>query len=190
MIRIFKFFLIALVIFSCQTIKTSWLAPGLLNSERIELKFGSYGVEILSQKDNTRVSNLYSLKNGQKLSRTIAYVKFDPIDKKLLLAHKAILEGASIGSTLKAHGFKVKKEITFFGQVDEDLMGIKGKKALVIYELFAQKDGHSLPYCTILELYHPEFLSILEAQKIFGSKIIGQDNNKALQMIKDLKQNL
>ena len=36
------------------------LQPELLNSERIERSFGSYGIEVLSQNSAVRRSNLYS----------------------------------------------------------------------------------------------------------------------------------
>ena len=46
----------------------------LLNSERIERKFGSYGIDVLRNDDAVRMSNLYSLRDGEKICRTFAVV--------------------------------------------------------------------------------------------------------------------
>ena len=39
----------------------------LLNSERIEQQFGSYGIDVLESDAEMRVSNLYSLSGQQKI---------------------------------------------------------------------------------------------------------------------------
>src|SRR5262245_52025727 len=51
----------------------------LLNSERIAAKFGSYGIEVLEQTDGTRVSNLYSGTGAEKICRTFAAVRYQPM---------------------------------------------------------------------------------------------------------------
>ena len=50
------------------------LSRALLNSERIEQRFGSYGITVLEQSDLTRVSNLYTLEEERETCRTFAIV--------------------------------------------------------------------------------------------------------------------
>src|SRR5688500_5929342 len=86
--------------------------PGreLLNSERIAAAFGSYGVEVLEQDDQVRVSNLFSLAAGEKTCRTFAVVRHAPrLDPIVGLEHAAIVAGGSIGAVFAAHGWEVRK---------------------------------------------------------------------------------
>src|SRR5690606_34722880 len=48
----------------------------LLNSERIERRFGSYGIDVLQSDGRYRVSNLYSVHDGAKICRTFAVVAY------------------------------------------------------------------------------------------------------------------
>lgn len=51
-----------------------------LNSERIEQRFGSYGIEVLSSDDALRVANLYSTEVDHGVCRTFAVTRFpDPV---------------------------------------------------------------------------------------------------------------
>lgn len=157
---------------ACQTIaqKDAWLAPNILNSQRIELKFGSYGVDILAQNHTSRLANLYSFYEGQKSTRTLAFTRYHlPMDKALLLAHEEILKGGSIGSTLKNHGFQVKKQFFFLENISMPKISYFTNNNLpaVIYELIANIDGRDLHYCTILEVYDPNFLTIEEARNLY-----------------------
>ena len=60
------------ILLSCNNITES--KNTLLNSERIEQKFGSYGIDIVQSDNQSRVSFLYSLdpnnKNKKKLSHS------------------------------------------------------------------------------------------------------------------------
>src|SRR5690242_11290346 len=51
----------------------STLSPKLLNSERIEKKFGGYGIDVIYNSPRLRVSNLY---DGKKITRTLAVVDY------------------------------------------------------------------------------------------------------------------
>jgi hypothetical protein len=133
-----------------------------LNSERIAYFFGSYGVEVLpSSREDVRISNLYSVHEGKKITRTLAVTVFkDPIPAELLEVHGEIMRGKSIGSALKEKGFRVEKKSVYFGSVDlndevRSMMRVVEKKAaLHVYELFAC----SISYCTIMEVHSPEYL--------------------------------
>ncbi|MBI3236607.1 MAG: hypothetical protein HYZ48_02745 [Chlamydiales bacterium] len=122
-----------------------------------------------------RLSNLYSEHEGKKIARTVAFTQYNTnIDAKLRIAHEEIMAGGSIGSTLKKHGFDVKKDIFFKALVKDmpdqlqNLMHTeKCAFATVIYNLSAKEGNHNYPYCTILEVYSPEFLTLVETDQIY-----------------------
>lgn len=199
MAKFFVQFFLILCFCACQSLpvietNSAYLQKNLLNSERIELKFGSYGVDVLKQdaKSGTRLSNLYSLKGQEKIARTIAFVRFNTMDESLKKAHEQILSGSSIGSTLKQHGFQVKKKIFYLNSPSlplKTLMHTDEKNfATVIYDLNVEKDGKILPYCTILESYHPEFLTLPLAQELYGD--VEQYETKAEKILKDFIKTL
>ncbi|MBA3238042.1 MAG: hypothetical protein H0T62_06790 [Parachlamydiaceae bacterium] len=156
-----------------------WLKPGLLNSTRIELKFGSYGVQVLTQDmfsaSATRLSNLYSTREVEKITRTLAFTQYvAEIDDQLRVAHEEIVAGGSIGATLKKYGFELKKDLFFKGLVEDmpvqvqTLMHTKENSfATVIYNLSAKSERGYLPYCTIVEIYAPQFLTLEEIDLIY-----------------------
>ena len=187
-------FLLSFCLSACVSISTStslkkfedqiaiaqkpWLQSGLLMSERIEKKFGSFGVEVLSQDEHKgiRLANLYSKEDKNKVTRVIALTKYEnPIGKKLMQAHTEILAGGSIGATLAKNGFSIKKQVFFKGKLDhipvrlDSLMGSKNSSyTTVMYELIAQKGKDSLPYCSITEVYSPQFLTMPELDLIYS----------------------
>ena len=83
-----------------------------LNSERIARKYGSYGVEVIENTDNLRVSNLYSMEASRPICRTFAVVGISrEIDSSFAVEHAQILEGASIGAVFKRNGWNIEKRI-------------------------------------------------------------------------------
>lgn len=167
---------------ACETVHTKktepmkpWLQPNILNSDRIKLKFGSFGVQVLHQNDHIRLSNLFSTAHDEKkIARTIALTKYEAnMSESLKGAHEEIRKGGSIGLTLGRHGFTLKKNIFYVGNVSNlppeinSLMNTADNNfAAIVYDLRAEKDGVDLPYCTIAEVYSPEFLTLAEVQQI------------------------
>ena len=75
---------------STKSVTAKMLRP-LLNSERIRLKFGSYGIEVLKQAGSLRVSNLFSKSDDVKTTRTLAVVSYpEQIPKALAKSHQLI----------------------------------------------------------------------------------------------------
>ena len=71
----------------------------LRNSDRIKIKYGSYGIDIIENGDNIRVSNLYSTHNDVKTNRTFAVVAFpDIIEAAFKTEHQSVINGQSIGA--------------------------------------------------------------------------------------------
>lgn len=136
-----------------------------LNSDAIKATFGSYGVEVIDQAAGTRVANLYSGHGDEKVCRTLAVTEFtQPIDDALLVSHKEILAGASIGATLRASGFTINKKLLIKTEIPANRAFVSLANGTTtegtplftkVYALFAETSDSSLPYAVIAEAYHP-----------------------------------
>ncbi len=150
----------------------------LLNSERIQLKFGSYGIDVLESGSEIRVSNLYSLDDDQKITRTFAVVQYPAtVDPRFAQEHQVILNGGSIGAVFKRNGWSVIKRHLYFGEVEEstDYAGIYRlmgnidpiELAVHVYELAVRKNDTQLSYARIAEVHHPAYLAFDELRRIY-----------------------
>jgi hypothetical protein len=150
--------------------------PELLNSERIERTFGSYGIEVLESDARTRVANLYSIAGAARVCRTFAVTRYPTaIDPRLAAEHATIVSGGSIGATFAARGWTVLKTHRYFGEIDATprlaaLMGgiDAARLAVHVYALDVAKDGTRLEYATIAEIHHPEYLDLEDIRAIYG----------------------
>jgi hypothetical protein len=142
-----------------------------LNSERIHAQFGSYGVEVLFQSARCRVSNLYSNDTPESagITRTLAIVALpDKVAPELGAAHEEILAGASLGSTLRDHGWKVHKQPVWVGQLPGfAAAGWLGERMQLdnpaqleaqAYQLSISRGNLAFSYVNILEIYHPAYV--------------------------------
>ncbi len=155
----------------------------LLNSERIERIFGSYGIEVL-ESEPIRVSNLYSQENERKICRTFAIVDFsDSIPEALSAPYREIREGGSLGATLKKAGWEIEKRHEFFGEATagnrfRDLAHLKSdaadtRYALHIYTLWVKREEQRHPFSTIAEIHHPEYLDLKDLKSLYNSDLSG-----------------
>ena len=154
------------------------IEPELLNSERIEERFGNYGIEVLSSEPGVRRSNLYSTHDGVRTCRTYAVVRFEEASQSALdTEHEKILDGNSIGAVFKASGWSIYKETLHIGSVRlgdsaapvSDLMRVNSgtEIAIHVYRLLLEKEGHAVDYATITELHHPEYLDLSHLEEIY-----------------------
>jgi hypothetical protein len=154
------------------------LQPELLNSERIEQRFGNYGIEVLEQDSDVRRSNLYSTDNGVRTCRTYAVVRFiDPDLAEIAVAHRAVLDGQTIGTTFKDAGWHISKKTSYVGavQVDDrqhviiELMRLDPpvNAGVHAYQLMLGKGSRSIHYATIVELHHPSYLTQMELMELY-----------------------
>jgi hypothetical protein len=145
------------------------IEPELLNSERIEEQFGSYGIDVLSSEPGLRRSALYSNESGNHTCRTYAVVRLvEKPDAIIGSEHAQILAGNSIGAIFKASGWAIHKETLYIGTAGTDagdghlasLMRLAAGRevAMHVYRLLLQKDGQAIDYATIIELHHPDYL--------------------------------
>ena len=180
-------------------------ATDLGNSDRIRLKFGSYGIEIVENKLRIRVSNLYSTSDGVKTNRTFAVVMYPAvIEPAFRKEHEAIIAGQSIGIVFKEHGWKIDKRHQYIGELETpagvwgvaSVFGQIGKTQPVIhvYSLIIKKDRHEFHYASIAEVHHPEYLEFEELKSIFavehnGAQVKSQDTIDFLKIVKTKMQN-
>jgi len=153
----------------------------LLNSERIERIFGSYGIEVL-EKNPIRVSNLYSQESGVRVCRTLAIVIFsDSIPDELALAYQEITQGSSLGATLKKAGWTIEKRHQFFGEISAgnrfrelahlDADENDGDYAIHLYALWAAKEDSRHHFSTIAEIHHPQYLTLKDLKEIYATDL-------------------
>lgn len=150
----------------------------LLNSERIERDFGSYGIEVIAHGDALRVSNLYSTRNGTPVTRTFAVVLYpepDEVERAYASEHDEIVSGGSIGAVFTRNGWTVQKRHRFFGALGstprlERMMGGIPAQPLAThaYVLGVAKAGAEHDYATIVEIHHPEYLALEDLRRIYG----------------------
>lgn len=151
----------------------------ILNSERIEQRFGSYGIDVLASEAGLRRSSLFSYDGDHKTCRTYAVVQFtDNAEVHTDEAHTRVLAGDSIGETFKEDGWDIRKNTLHIGTIRlprtrtevGDLMRLSGAHdlALHIYQLVLVRDVGELEYATILEAHHPEYLSERDLRSIFS----------------------
>jgi hypothetical protein len=148
----------------------------LLNSERIEQVFGSYGIEVLSSTPALRVSMLYSTHGEQEICRTFAVVAYpSAIDAAIAAEHSVILDGGSIGATFAAAGWRVSKVHRYFGELPstakvEALMGgiEPTRLAVHVYALGVSRGGVEIDYASIVEVHHPDYLDLTNLVEIYG----------------------
>jgi hypothetical protein len=151
--------------------------PLPLNSERIEERFGSYGIEVLQSTASLRVSDLYSGAGATRVTRTFAVVQYPPtVPDELAAAHATILAGGSIGATLAAQGWQVEKHNRAFEHVRASpglgrMMDIdeRARLAVHVYVLEAVKGGARFDYAMIAEVHHPDYLSLRDVREIYGA---------------------
>jgi hypothetical protein len=147
----------------------------LLNSERIAAEFGSYGVAVLEEDSDARVSNLFSGAGEQRICRTFAVVRYRPGDPAFREEHASIVAGGSIGAVFAAAGWEVRKTHVSIGTVSATrrlgtLMRIEPGTLLAVhvYALDVAKGGRTLEYAALAEIHHPDYLTHDEVVEIYG----------------------
>ena len=163
--------------------------PRLLsNSDRIQIKFGSYNIDIIENDINIRVSKLFSTHNGKKVNRTFAVVSYpDVVEPAFKVEHESIVSGQSIGVVFEQNGWTIDKHHLYLGEIDlpvnysatHSLFGPGVQQpAIHIYSLDVSKNDNSFTYALIAEVHHPEFLQLEELQAIYGK---GHEDTNSVQ---------
>lgn len=152
----------------------------ILNSERIEQTFGSYGIELIFSDERLRLSNLYSLDDGEPVTRTFALVRYpEDVSPAFAPEHAAIVAGGSIGSTFEDAGWTVVKDYHQYFRIRLSprlaaAMGVAADTPLAThaYRLEVARDGAQLEYALIIEIHHPEYLGEEDLPGIYGPEVV------------------
>ena len=154
------------------------LESELLNSERIGERFGGCSIEVLEQGPRIRRSSLFSVENGVRTCRSYAVVQFiEQEAADVADAQQKILAGQSIGATLKAAGWNIRKVTRHVGSaVPPDghivprIMCLDDRVSLAMhaYRLILEQGDRSVHYATIIEVHHPEYLGEAALQKLYS----------------------
>ena len=155
-------------------------AEPLLNSERIERCFGSYGIELLPPVEELRIACLYSTADGARSWRTLAMTALvaDPPPQLAELLQR-IREGGSIGATLESSGWQAHKASFALEEVAIE-NGWKACTALNrvpagttiamhAYLLTAARGVEEHPVARVAEFHHPDYLRLTHLQALHGS---------------------
>jgi hypothetical protein len=162
----------------------------VLNSQRIKHLFDSYGVEVVFQDDNLRITNLFSGDDNGKTMRTLAIVNYSvPVSKSLEGAHRKIISGDSIGETIKDSGFLLRKEAVYLGTIQlpkfaKTNMNVDSDRGTVhIYDLYAKKNcEQESKYCTITEIHSPAYLPVSRLMALYQEEY--KKHNDILPIVK------
>jgi len=175
--------------------RASAVEPELLNSERIEATFGSYGIDVVEDRPGLRLASLYSQTGDEKICRTFAAASLNSEHRELLEELEAIASGHSIGATFRRGGWRVAKKTVYTGTVPLQTLRPEVATAMRLrpphelathtYLLTLDKDGHSLDYAIILELHHPDYLSAAALSALFP-ETPGSDSTISADAIHDL----
>jgi len=171
--------------------------PGLLNSDRIEQRFGSYGIEVIEQNSSVRRSNLYTTEGTVRTCRTYAVVKFvDSTLTDITTAHQVVLAGESIGTTFSTAGWHIEKETLYIGEVRIDdpqqpiaqLMRLDTPANLGVhaYRLMLEKESRSIHYATIIETHHPDYLVETDLLELYPADTNLQPTTNEIAALKQL----
>ncbi|MCH9693023.1 MAG: hypothetical protein K0U72_00780 [Gammaproteobacteria bacterium] len=160
----------------------------LLNSERIENRFGSYGIDVLASEASLRRSSLYSLDDGVKTCRTYALVRFvDNPDSSFGAEHAEVLAGNSLGEVFKQNGWHIQKQTVHIGSLPlpadtsvSTLMHLQQETtlALHVYQLLLARGEQVFEYAMIAEVHHPEYLAeegLLEIYSYDRAGLLSED---------------
>ncbi|MGA9575004.1 MAG: hypothetical protein WBS20_13775 [Lysobacterales bacterium] len=160
------------------------LVSELANSDRIRLKFGNYGIEIVENGLRIRVSNLFSTERGVKTNRTFAVVMYpEVIEPAFRKEHEAIISGQSIGIVFKDCEWMIEKRHQYVGQLDiqSDLSAIHSVfgdigdvlPVIHVYSLVIKKNNAQFHYASIAEVHHPDYLRPEDLKAIYGDEVDG-----------------
>ena len=152
-------------------LRASAVESEVLNSERIEARFGSYGIDIVRDGDGQRLASLYSGSGSDRICRTFASVRRQAKSSDAIDAEQAdIAAGRSIGARFRESGWSVAKRTLHAGAVPVShliaevrrRMRLAGRASVAVhaYQLVLGREQHSIDYATIIEAHHPDYLTV------------------------------
>lgn len=152
--------------------------PALLNSERIEQRFGCCGIAILHSDPGLRRSSIFSCHGQERVCRTYAVVRFaERPNARYCEEHTKILAGNSIGAVFRSHGWDVHKQTLYIGRLSlpdtktqiAELMRLDDERELPmhVYQMLLAREEQVFDYATIIETHHPAYLSESDLRNLY-----------------------
>lgn len=163
----------------------------VLNSERIEKRFGNYGVDVLEQNHERRIASLYSGEGASRTTRTYALVDYasEP-NPAFAEEHEKVRQGGSVGATFADAGWTIHKQSLFIGELEVPpsyselgaLMDLRLPQTLAVHQylLVVSKDGREFDYAAITEVHHPDYLSGADLRALYGEILLDDSNRDAI----------
>mgnify|MGYP001827023501 CR=1 FL=1 len=162
-----------------------------LNSDLIEDRFGSYGVEVLHEDERRRVSSLYSLTDGTRVTRTHAVVEYLGRPASAIAeVHADIVAGGSIGLTFRRAGWSIRKQNVFVGELEltpayaelgeRMQLPLPANVAVHQYLFIVSRDERTYSYARITEVHHPAFLTVAEIERLYGEVVFDDSNRDSI----------
>ncbi len=153
--------------------------PAILNSERIERRFGNCGIAVLRDDAGLRRSSVYSCHGPKRVCRTYAVVRFtERPTARYREEHAKILAGNSIGAVFRSHGWHVHKQTLHIGRLSlpntrteiAELMRLDDERELPlhVYQMLLARDEQIFEYATIMEAHHPAYLSEADLRRLYS----------------------
>ncbi|MGI9235180.1 MAG: hypothetical protein ACR2RD_16220 [Woeseiaceae bacterium] len=152
--------------------------PALLNSERIQQRFGSFGIAILRAETGLRRSSIFSWHGKNQVCRTYAVVRFaeQPVEW-YREEHAKVLAGNSIGAIFRSHGWDVHKQTLHIGHLSlpdkgssiAELMQLddESELAMHVYQLLLVRQEQVFEYAAIVETHHPAYLTEADLRDLY-----------------------
>jgi hypothetical protein len=173
----------------------------LANSDRIQLLFGNYGIQVLENSPGMRISSLYSIHDGIKTNRTFAVVAYpEVVAEAIKKEHQTIIGGESIGIVFRNNGWHTIKHHQYFGELeastgDSDTRSVFGatRPAIHIYWLSVMKNNSEFRYARIAEVHHPDYLQLEDLKAIYrddfnDNLVISGEVSEMLEIVKSKMQ--
>ena len=151
----------------------------VLNSERIEARFGSYGIDVIRDGGGQRLASLYSGSGGERICRTFASVRRHARGRDSIDAEQAdIAAGRSIGARFRESGWSVAKRTLLAGAVPISRLIAEVRRrmrltaeasvAVHAYQLVLDRERHRIDYATIMEAHHPDYLTVDALRELYS----------------------
>jgi hypothetical protein len=129
-----------------------------------------------------RISSLYSLDGEQRITRTLAISEFArEMPEDLQPVYQSIQDGASMGSSLEAAGWRVEKRHRYFGEVPISnafrcMSGLPESDsnqvlAVQVYDLYVARGQQKIRFALLAELHDPRYLTLPDLRQIYDGRV-------------------
>lgn len=144
----------------------------ILSTEELKQKFGDISLEIISHRENVRITCVRRLSDNAAVAYNIAAFQNEGIRAFGKDLHGQILSGKAIGETIKNSGIPHERAVSefFSSKVNFGLAFLFDTKKDTCLSRTVNYKIEGSPYVSIAEFYNPEYRSVERDQKEGGSQ--------------------